>query len=84
MYGTLKKRKNQLVMILLSYAVTAEGGDCVGMTEIRIRIPLNCIGNNIKMDNRKKVCEVVAWIRLTVVRNRWKTRVNRIMNFQVP
>jgi hypothetical protein len=36
------------------------------------------------MDNRKEVCEVVDWIRLAVGKNRWQTRVNTVMDFQVP
>jgi hypothetical protein len=39
-------------------------------------MPLNFVGNNFKMDNRKKAYEVVDWIRLAVDKNRWQTRVN--------
>ena len=37
------------------------------------------------MDNRKKKgYEVVDWIFLPVDKNRWQTRVKRVMNFQAP
>jgi hypothetical protein len=46
-------------------------------------MPLNFIGNNFEIDNRKKKGhEVVDWILLPVDKNRWQTRVNRVMNFQ--
>ena len=40
--------------------------------------------DNIKMDFSEVECEVVDWIELAQVRDRWRALVNAVMNFRVP
>jgi hypothetical protein len=40
--------------------------------------------DNIKMDLREVLCGGVDWIELAQYRERWRARVNAVMNIQVP
>jgi hypothetical protein len=40
--------------------------------------------DNIKMDVREIVWDVMDWIDLSQDKDQWRTLVNRVMNFRVP
>jgi len=40
--------------------------------------------NNIKMELQEVGCAGVDWIELAQGRDRWRSLVNKVMNFQVP
>jgi len=40
--------------------------------------------DNIEMDLQEVGCEGMEWIELAEVRDRWRARVNPVMNLQVP
>jgi len=40
--------------------------------------------DNIKMGLREMGCRGMDWIELAEVRDRWRTRVNAVMNLQIP
>jgi len=42
------------------------------------------MGDNIKMDLQEVGCWVMNWIELTQDRDRWRARVNSVMNLRVP
>jgi len=40
--------------------------------------------DNIKMDLQKKGCSCMNWIKLAQDRDRWRARVNAVVNLRVP